>query len=155
MTNDELELFVSDELFWDPKVDSAAIAVSAKDGEVTLRGTVGSFREKREAQKAAERLYGVTSVQNDLKVRILDEYGREDADLRGSVLQALALDGRIPATIDATAYDGTVTLTGQVPWGYQRDEAEFVVGNVLGVLDIDNQIRIMNQEPKAADAKGS
>ena len=42
---------VSDELFWDPKVDSAAIAVSASDGTVTLRGTVGSLREKREARE--------------------------------------------------------------------------------------------------------
>jgi|GraSoiStandDraft_16_1057320.scaffolds.fasta_scaffold1106936_2 BON domain len=39
---------VGDELFWDPKVDSAAIAVSANDGEITLRGTVGSLREKRD-----------------------------------------------------------------------------------------------------------
>jgi hypothetical protein len=27
---------VRDELFWDPRVDSDAIAVSANDGEVTL-----------------------------------------------------------------------------------------------------------------------
>ena len=38
---------------WDPKLDSQAIAVSADDGAVTLRGTVGSFREKREAGKAS------------------------------------------------------------------------------------------------------
>ena len=50
MTDDELQDWVRDELFWDPKVDSAAIAVSASDGEVTLRGTVASFRQKREAQ---------------------------------------------------------------------------------------------------------
>jgi len=37
---------VSDELFWDPKVDNTAIAVSADDGTITLRGTVGSLREK-------------------------------------------------------------------------------------------------------------
>lgn len=62
MTDDELQDWMRDELFWDPKVDSAAIAVSANAGEVTLRGTVASFRQKREAQKAAERVYGVTSV---------------------------------------------------------------------------------------------
>jgi osmotically-inducible protein OsmY len=63
--------WMRDELFWDPKVDSDAIAVSANDGEVTLRGTVVSFRQKREAQKAAERVYGVTSVRNELDVRIV------------------------------------------------------------------------------------
>ena len=36
MTNDELQDWVRDELFWDPRVDSDAIAVSADDGEVTL-----------------------------------------------------------------------------------------------------------------------
>jgi osmotically-inducible protein OsmY len=36
MTNDELQAMVRDELFSHPRVDSAAIAVSANDGEVTL-----------------------------------------------------------------------------------------------------------------------
>ena len=47
----DLTADVSDELFWDPKVDSTAIAVSADDGKITLRGTVGSLREKREARR--------------------------------------------------------------------------------------------------------
>lgn len=153
MTNDELQGWVRDELSWDSKVDSAAIAVSANDGEVTLRGTVGSFREKREAQKAAERVYGVTSVHNKIEVRILDEYRRQDADLRGAVLQAMALDSLIPQTIDARVDDGLVTLTGTAAWQYQREEAEFVAGNVPGVVDIDDQIALTNAEPKAGDFK--
>jgi osmotically-inducible protein OsmY len=48
-TDDALQQLVSEELFWDPKVDSGAIAATAADGVVTLRGTVGSFREKRTA----------------------------------------------------------------------------------------------------------
>jgi hypothetical protein len=43
MTNDQLQLDVAAELFWDPKVGSAAIAVSANGGIITLRGTVGSL----------------------------------------------------------------------------------------------------------------
>ena len=153
MTSDELQGWVRDELLWDPKVDSAPIAVSAHGGEVTLRGTVGSFRQKREAQKAAERVYGVTSVKNRLEVRILDKYGRQEADLRGSVLQAMALDGLIPKTIDAGADDGLVTLTGTAAWQYQREEAEFVVGNVPGVVDVDDQIILINAEAKAGDVQ--
>jgi osmotically-inducible protein OsmY len=155
MTNDELQRWVSDELSWDPKVDSLAIAVSADDGAVTLRGTVGSFREKREAQKAAGRVYGVTSVNNRLDMRILDEYGREDADLRAAVLQALALDCLIPRTINARADDGLVTLTGTAAWQYQREEAEFVAGNVPGVVDVEDQIALTNPEPKAGAIRQS
>ncbi len=100
-TNAELELDLTDELAWDPKVDSEEIAVSADGGTVTLRGTVGSFRQKREAGKAAQRVYGVLYVNNDLDVRILDEYRHDDADLRGDVLQALMLDALVPSTIEA------------------------------------------------------
>jgi osmotically-inducible protein OsmY len=142
MTDDELRDWVREELCWDPKVDSAAIAVSASDGEVTLRGTVASFRQKREAQRAAQRVYGVTSVPNELEVRIVDEHGPQDADLRGAVLQAMALDGLIPKTVAAKADSGVVTLTGTAAWQYQREEAEFVAGNVAGVVDVDNQIAL-------------
>ena len=155
MTDDELQDWVREELCWDPKVDSAAIAVSASDGEVTLRGTVGSFREKREAQRAAERVYGVTSVRNELEVRIVDEHGRQDTDLRGAVLQAMALDGLIPKTVDAKADSGSVKLTGTAAWQYQREEAEFVAGNVPGVADVDNQITLTTPQPKAGDVKQS
>ncbi|HVM67553.1 MAG TPA: BON domain-containing protein, partial [Acidimicrobiales bacterium] len=71
MDNDELQQRVRDELFWDAKVDSAEIAVSADNGVITLKGTVGSFPQKREAKKAAERVYGVLSVNDELAVRIL------------------------------------------------------------------------------------
>ena len=155
MTNEELELSVTDELAWDPKVDSDTIAVSAEDGTVTLRGTVGSFRAKREAQKAAQRVYGVTFVNNDLDVRILTENRREDAELRGAVLQALILDSLVPSTVDATVKDGFVTLTGTTDWQYQRDEAEFVAGNLLGVTGVENDIYLTTPAPYAGDVKDS
>jgi osmotically-inducible protein OsmY len=153
MTDDELQDWVREELCWDPKVDSAAIAVSANAGEVTLRGTVARFREKREAQRAAERVYGATAVRNELEVRIVDEHGRQDTDQRGAVLQAMALDGLIPKTVDAKADSGLVTLTGTAAWQYQREEAEFVAGNVPGVVDVDNQITLTSPPPKAGDVK--
>ncbi len=110
MSNDELTSHVTDELFWDPKVDNAAIAVSTADGVVTLRGTVGSLRQKREAKKDAERVWGVKNVNNDLQVRLLNDDRREDADLRGAVLQALGLDSLVPATVGADVDVGMVTL---------------------------------------------
>ncbi len=142
MSDKDLLNDVIDELFWDPKVDSAAIAVSADGGEITLRGTVGSAREKREAKKDAARIYGVKSVRNELEVRLLDENRREDADLRGDVLQAFALDSLIPATVDAKVSDGFVTLKGSAAWQNQREEADFVAANVLGVVDVFDEITL-------------
>jgi osmotically-inducible protein OsmY len=154
-TNAELQVDVTEELGWDPKVDSEEIAVAADDGTVTLRGTVGSFRQKREAGKAAERIYGVLYVNNELNVRILDEYQHDDADLRGDVLQALMLDTLVPNTIDANVKDGFVTLTGTADWQYQRDEAEFIAGNVAGVTGVHNDVYLTSPTPYAGDVKDS
>ncbi len=142
MTDDDLRLDVAAELCWDPRVDGKAIAVSADDGAVTLRGTVGSLREKREAGKAAGRVFGVTEISNELHVRLLDGSKGNDADLRGQVLQALLLDSLVPATVDAKARDGYVTLTGTAQWQYQRDEAEVLTASVPGVSGIDNGITL-------------
>jgi osmotically-inducible protein OsmY len=147
MSNAELESNVTDELYWDPKLDSAAIGVSADDGVVTLRGTVGSLREKREAKQDAEKVHGVKTVTNDLEVRILSEDRREDAELRGAVLQALMLDSLVPPTIDAKVEHGSVTLTGTANWQYQRDEADFIAANIYGVVDVDNEIELVAPGP--------
>lgn len=155
MSNDDLARFVTDELFWDPKVESAAIAVSADDGVITLRGTVGSFREKREAKQDAERVYGVKNVNNELQVRILNQDRRDDADLRGAVLQALTLDSLVPSTIDAKVDDGRVMLTGTANWRFQRDEAEFIAANVRGVTGVDDEIDLVAPGPSADDVEHS
>jgi len=151
----DLTADVSDELFWDPKVDSEAIAVSSNDGTVTLRGTVGGLREKREAQKAAQRVFGVTSVDNQLHVKLMGDQRRADAELRGDVLQALMLDSVVPKTVDATVKDGFVTLTGTADWQYQRDEAEFVASNIVGALDLFDEVELKHETPSASDAKES
>ena len=142
MTDDDLQLDVAAELAWDPKVDSQAIAVSAEDGAVTLRGTVARHGDRLEAAKAAARVYGVTEVSNQLQVRMLEGSKRDDADLRGDVLQALMLDSLVPMTVDAKVRDGLVTLTGTAQWQYQRDEAEFLTASVPGVLGIENDITL-------------
>jgi osmotically-inducible protein OsmY len=155
VSNEDLELNVTDELLWDPKLDSAAIAASADDGVVTLRGTVGSFRQKREAKQDAERVHGVEMVNNELQVRILDAHRRDDADLRGAVLQAFTLDSLVPSTIDAKVMDGWVTLTGTANWQFERDEAEFIASNILGVVAVDSEIELVAPGPRAGDVKHS
>jgi osmotically-inducible protein OsmY len=153
--DNELAADVSDELFLDPKVDNAAIAVSANDGKITLRGTVGSLREKREAKKAAQRVFGVISVDNQLQVKLMDDEKRADAELRGDVLQALMLDSLVPTTVDAKVEDGIVTLTGTADWQYQRDEADYVASNIVGTLDVFNEIELKHPTPTAGDVQDS
>lgn len=152
MTNMEVQQAVYDELVADPKIDASKIAVSVEDGLVTLKGTVGSPRQKVEAGRSARRVFGVFDVKNDLEVRILAGDRRSDAELRADVLQALMLDSLVPSTIDAKVDKGIVTLTGRANWHYERDEAEFVAGNVRGVRSIRSEI-VLQPVPDVADIK--
>jgi ABC-type multidrug transport system ATPase subunit len=101
MTDDQLQLDVTAELSWDPKVDSTTIAASANHGTITLRGTVGSLREKREAKKAAERVYEVTTVDGRPPGRGNPEAGYvaqqrvfdRDLSIRGRDLVPFGVDG--------------------------------------------------------------
>jgi hypothetical protein len=68
MSAEEIARHVTEEPVWDPRIDSQELAIAADDqGAVTLRGTVGSSREKREAREAAKRVYGVTRVDDQLE----------------------------------------------------------------------------------------
>jgi osmotically-inducible protein OsmY len=155
MTDAQLRSDAEDELRWEPKIDDQAIAVSTEDGVVTLRGTVGSFRERREATSAVKRVYGTMSVDNQLEVKLLNEDRRADADLRGSVLQALVLDALVPDTIDAKVDDGLVTLTGTANYQFEREEAEFVAGNMIGVTWVSDEVELVAPAPSAGDVKHS
>jgi osmotically-inducible protein OsmY len=153
MTDEQLIGDAQDELLWDPRIDNRAIAVTAQDGIVTLRGTVGSFRERREAVNAVKRVYGTKRVENELEVKLLNGDRRDDADLRGDVLQALVLDALVPSSVDAKAKEGLVTLTGTTTYQFERDEAEFIAGNVPGVAWIDNDIELVPPPPSAGDVE--
>ena len=155
MSNNDLARYVTEELYWDPKVDSAAIAVSVDDGVVTLRGTVGSFREKQDAKHDAERVYGVKDVKNELEVRILTEHRRYGR--RAPRLRPAGDDARQPRPrdVDAKVDDGVVKLTGKANWQYQRDEAESVAGNLLGVMGVEDEIDLIPPGPTAHDVEHS
>jgi osmotically-inducible protein OsmY len=141
--DDELQADVQDELLWETRVERAGeIAVFAREGTVTLRGTVGSLGAKRAATKAAQRVAGVRRIDNKLDVRLLTEHRREDAELRGEVLRALSWNIEVPDGVDATVADGVVTLTGVVAFRHQRDAAADAVHNLRGVTAIHDEIKV-------------
>jgi osmotically-inducible protein OsmY len=52
----------------DPIVKGGAIEVIAKDGTITLRGTVEEDKQKSKAEKIAKKVSGVKGVVNEIKL---------------------------------------------------------------------------------------
>jgi osmotically-inducible protein OsmY len=142
--NGSIEDAVREVLVLDQRIpDPEQVAVSADAGEVTLRGTVGSFSQRRAAVNDARNVEGVYDVYDEVKVRLLDEYRREDADIRGMALQILMWDADVPAElIDVKADEGWVTLTGDVSYQFESDAAFEDVADMLGVVGVTNSIRV-------------
>jgi osmotically-inducible protein OsmY len=65
------------------------------------------------------------------------------------------LDSLVPKTVDAKVEDGFVTLTGTAKGQYERDEAEFVASNIVGTLDVLDEIKLEYTTPDRGDVKES
>lgn len=130
------------ELDTDPLVEAKRIGVTAEDGLVTLRGTVPTLAQKWAAEEAAKRVKGVRAVVEDLDVDLPAMHLRDDADIARAASGALYWDTLLPATIQIVVKDGYVTLSGEVQWNYQREEAEDVVRRLAGIRGISNMIEI-------------
>jgi osmotically-inducible protein OsmY len=148
----ELQTAVIKELQWDPKVDATHIGVFVKDGAVTLTGEVSSYSEKLAAVSAAERVYGVRAVADEIKVELPGTSTRDDTDIAAEIARELSWNDRVPDTVDAEVRKGYVTLRGEVDWNYQREAAEEVVRNLTGVRGVTNLITVKSPvEPKPSD----
>jgi osmotically-inducible protein OsmY len=142
--NGSIEAAVREVLVLDGRIpDPEQVAVSAEEGTVTLRGTVGSFSQRRAATHDARNVVGVDYVYDELQVRLLDEYRREDADIRGMALQILMWDAEVPdELVDVKVDSGWVTLSGDVSYQFESDAAFQDVADMLGVVGVTNEIRV-------------
>jgi osmotically-inducible protein OsmY len=132
-TDTQLQHDVMEELKWEPSIDAAHIGVTAKSGVVTLTGAVPSYADKIKAERVTKRIYGVKGVANDIN----------DEDIAAAALNVLKWDTTVPEDrIKVTVRNGWITLEGKVDWGYQKETAERVVRNLIGVTGLTSDITI-------------
>ncbi|MBV9594476.1 MAG: BON domain-containing protein [Actinobacteria bacterium] len=137
---------ILDALRMDPRIPHPEeIAVAVDEDAITLRGTVGSFTQRRAAVRDAREIDGIRDLHDELSVRLLDAAQRSDAELRGMALQAIAWDTEAPGElIDVKVEDGWVTLRGTVGSQFESAAAYEDVANLFGVIGITNAIRVLD-----------
>lgn len=118
------------------------VAVSEREGTVTLRGTVGSPRQRQAAVQIAKSTRRVRAVEDEIWVDPRDRW--QDHDIRGAALRALMSGAGVPADkIEATVADGWLTLKGEVKHQYESDAAFDAVRGLPGVGGITNKITVV------------
>lgn len=138
-----LRQLIIDELDFEPSIDAANIGVAVKKGVVTLTGHVGSYVEKRTAERAVQKIKGVLGVAQEIEVRYPFDKKTSDDEIVKRALSIIDWNTQIPEkTIKVKVQKGWVTLTGEVEWQYQQLAAESAVRRLSGVVGVSNQIEI-------------
>jgi osmotically-inducible protein OsmY len=88
-SDSEIERDVREELHWAPDLNAEDIAVSVKNGVVTLAGFTSSYTDRLEAEAAAKRVAGVLGLANDIEVRLPAVDQRPDPDIARDAVAAL------------------------------------------------------------------
>ena len=142
-TDSQLQQDVMAELKWEPSVHAAQIGVEVKNGVVTLAGEVSSYVEKLNAEAAAQRVCGVKALTVDMKIKLSNNGKRTDVEIAESAKNILGWTSSIPAdAVKVMVEGGWLTLSGDVEWQYQRQDAASSVRYLSGVIGVSNQIAI-------------
>jgi osmotically-inducible protein OsmY len=139
----DIERDVKDELQWRPDLDATDIAVSVKNGVVTLTGFVHSYVDKYETEAAAKRVAGVVGMANDIEVRLRNVDAKPDPEIAREAVAAIK--SQLPYSwenIKVIVKDGWVHLEGEEEWQFQRDTAEKAVCRLRGVKGVSNLIKL-------------
>lgn len=150
-TDSQLQQDIIAELKWEPSVNAAQIGVEVKDGIVTLAGHVGSYAEKWDAERAAQRVSGVKALAIEMDVKLAGSSKRNDADIAGSAESALQWITYLPKnSVKVMVEDGWITLSGEVDWEYQRQTAAGAVRYLMGVKGVRENIAIKSKVSMSA-----
>ena len=133
-------------------INAHPIRVYVHEGEVTLKGIVGSLNEKRRVRRIAM-TNSVTQVNDDElfikkwaqgEVRRTTNLGhKSDKEIKEILTSAFKIDPRISlGQISLDVQDGVVTLQGKVPHLKIKQEAEKVAKHTRGVIWVENFVNV-------------
>ncbi len=136
-TDTDLARAALNALKWDAGIPTDNIEITVSHGWVTLKGEVTYYFQKRDAERALERLSGVRGVSNLLTVKPQPT----PHDLKSQIQKALVRNAQTDASrITVEVQDSTVILGGTVSSYAEKKAAEESTCSAPGVTEVDNRI---------------
>lgn len=141
-TDEILQKDVQEAIKWEPQLHTTEIGVIAKNGIVTLTGTVDNYYKKNEVEKAAKKVNGVKAIVEKIEVKQNNTKSLNDNYIAEKILNIFKSNFSIPdEKIKLKVEKGWVTLEGNVNWNYQKEAAKNAVIALMGVRGVTNNIR--------------
>jgi osmotically-inducible protein OsmY len=139
-TDTEIAHAVREAFEWDVFVPEGRVKSTVSGGVVTLKGDVGTWTEREDAERAVRNLSGVRGVINQLEVK-----PREitPAEVKRSLEDALERQAdREAMKIAVDVRGGEVTLSGNVRSWAAKQAALGAAKGIPGVRNVRDQLRI-------------
>ena len=124
------------------------IKIQAKDGAVTLTGTVSEESHKSLAQETVANLPSVKSVDNMLEVKGTPPAKNSDAWITTKVKTMFLFHRNVSALTEVNTKDGIVTLRGEAPSQAQKELTTEYAKDVEGVKGVNNQMTVAKTPKK-------
>ena len=145
-TDEILQKNVQDALKWEPQLQAAEIGVIAKNGIVTLTGTVDNYYKKNEVENAIKKVSGVKAIVEKIQIKTSDSKDITDNIIAERILNVFKSDFSIPhEKIKLKVEKGWVTLDGNVNWKYQKEASKSAVTALMGVRGVTNNIKTRSE----------
>src|SRR6266478_7953666 len=139
-TDHDLAKAVLNALRWDAAIPTSKVDVTVSQGWVTLKGEVEYAFQKRDAERAVERLSGVRGVSNliTVKPRV------SPTDLKQQIERALVRNAQTDARHITVEVQGSkVILHGTVRSYAEKRAAADAAWSAPGVSEVENQMVVL------------
>lgn len=147
-TDAQIKQDVSAELKWDVEIDESKIGIVVNNGALTLTGHVPTYRQKMAATAAAKRVAGVLAIVDEIEVRLSSQHRATDEGLAERIANVLRWNVTNELKgIKAEVKNGTVALSGEVEWQFQRSN---ILKNIEHVSGVVNVINLMTLKPRVS-----
>jgi osmotically-inducible protein OsmY len=137
-----------------PELRSTPIALTVKEGVVTIGGFVPTLNQKWIVEEIVKNIAGINAIVDELEVRLPGTDHRPDSEIAHAVLTALDIEfGNVVEGIKVSVEEGAVTLEGEVEDQMQHDRARELAALVRGVVAVTNDLKV-RPGPTGVNLKG-
>lgn len=138
-TDTDLARAALNALKWDAGIPTDKIDITVSQGWMTLKGAVDHFFQKRDAERAIERLSGVRGISNLLTVKPQPA----PQDLKSQIQKALVRNAQTDASRITVEVQGSeVILRGTVSSYVEKKAADETAYSASGITEVDNRILV-------------
>jgi osmotically-inducible protein OsmY len=154
-TDDRIESSAKKSYVFKTYLKNDSITTEAKNGAVTLTGTVADASHKSLAEDTVQNLPGVTSVDNQIKIKGENPSEHSDTWISMKVKSALLFHRHVSASgTDVYVKDGVVTLRGEASSEAQKELASEYAKDIDNVKEVKNEMTITKTHVAAKESLG-